>query len=488
VLASFVTGDLTEENEGLAHYAHLLGKTSYQRFPICDVSTPKSPKTTKAVLDAIDHHIRQGRIVYIHCWGGVGRTGVMVGCWLTRHGFKGQAALDQLQELWKNCPKSSKRRSPDTNEQAAYITGWRKEQQEGTMEPYKILMHGETFQKAKSYLKDLETGKMTPGSYLKHQLRKTDITQLDITKFIELLVRTKHPQIFAESAVSGDGTDWNQTELSILGDIGIPVPVKVFDNGMHYHPKVHDIPFKATLLYIPGVLLRNGKGKIPADWNEVTKNDQIDDKAYNQLYERRLLPSFLYANDMATSKNRQALITIPGIGCGQFAGKFKGQLGEKLKKAIIMLLEKHGQHLSNIKAVYYDPHGSCKNERFEINHISFLVRPLSQGNELKSQLCLPKNYQEQGDDFSNCDLFSFVAWDHVSWPGNDFYIGSRATDDGVKAAATDSMAVMTGVEGIYNARTNKYDPPVEYENWNQVVSKNQLQISVRDNLCVLPEY
>jgi len=40
-------------------------------------------------------------------------------------------------------------------------------------------------------------------------------------------------------------------------------------------------------------------------------------------------------------------------------------------------------------------------------------------------------------------------WDHVSWPGNDFYGGSRSTDDGVKAAATDSMAALTGVEGRY---------------------------------------
>ena len=40
------------------------------------------------------------------------------------------------------------------------------------------------------------------------------------------------------------------------------------------------------------------------------------------------------------------------------------------------------------------------------------------------------------------DLFSVVAWDHVSWPGNDFYAGQRKTDDGVKAAATTAMQIV----------------------------------------------
>jgi len=47
--------------------------------------------------------------------------------------------------------------------------------------------------------------------------------------------------------------------------------------------------------------------------------------------------------------------------------------------------------------------------------------------------------------------------------------------------------MMTGVKGRYNARTHQYDPPEEYCNWNRVVSRNQLQINVKDNLYVLPE-
>ena len=59
------------------------------------------------------------------------------------------------------------------------------------------------------------------------------------------------------------------------------------------------------------------------------------------------------------------------------------------------------------------------------------------------------------------------------------------TDDGVKAAATDSMFLMTGIEGYYNEQTHTYDPPKEYENWRDVILKKSIQILVKDNLFVI---
>ncbi len=355
------------------------------------------------------------------------------------------------------------------------------------MKQYKILTHQETFQKIAFYQKALEAHNVAAGSYLANNLGDKDISRLRTEEFIELLVRTKHPQIFAESVVYGDGSDWSKTELSLLGDISIAVPVTVYDNGRHSFPTVHENPFHATLLYVPGALLRNGRGQIPADWDEVTINGRIDDYSYYVLYERRLLPAFSYADGVASSSNRKAFMTIPGLGCGQFAGKFKGQLGEKLRQTLIRFLERHGERFPNVRAVYYDPFRECNNERHEIGHISLFVRPLTKGNAGKSQLCQPQAYAEAGDDFTDCELFSFVAWDHVSWPGNDYYIGSRATDDGVKAAATDSMAVMTGVEGAYNSRTYTYDPPRMHKTWEDVVLARQIQLQVKDNLVVSPK-
>jgi hypothetical protein len=354
------------------------------------------------------------------------------------------------------------------------------------MEQYKILMHPETFQKAKSYLKALETKDVTAGHYLGNILEKEDISLLSAAEFLEYLVRTKHPQIFAESSVYGDGRDWSHTELSILGDISISVPVIIYDNGAHSSPEVHDEPFGATLLYVPGALLRNGYDITPADWEDVTNDGLIDPDAYYRLYERRILPGFVYADSVARSDNQKAFITIPGLGCGLFAGKYQGLLGAELQRTIIKFLEKHCAHLPNIRAVYYDPYEECNNERIEIGHISLFVRPLAKGNAGKSQLCKPQDYEESGDNFRDCRLFSFVAWDHVSWPGNDFYVGSRATDDGVKAAATNSMAVMTGIEGTYDVRTYKYNPPSDYMNWEDIILANRIQLHVKDNLIVLP--
>ncbi len=116
--------DLTEEKEGLEPYSALIGSASHYRFPIQDVSIPESPDAAIAIIDAIDHHIGRGQIVYVHCWGGVGRTGVIIGCWLARHGFGGEAALMRLRELWRQCPKSVFRRSPETPEQEQYILSW----------------------------------------------------------------------------------------------------------------------------------------------------------------------------------------------------------------------------------------------------------------------------------------------------------------------------------------------------------------------------
>lgn len=116
--------DLTEENEGLLPYAGLIGTASHKRFAIRDLSVPASAGVTAAILDAIDHHVRQGEMVYVHCWGGVGRTGLIVGCWLARHGLGGKAALVRLRELWQRCPKSAYRRTPETREQEQYILRW----------------------------------------------------------------------------------------------------------------------------------------------------------------------------------------------------------------------------------------------------------------------------------------------------------------------------------------------------------------------------
>ena len=124
--------DLTESGERTLHgpmqpYRNLLeGQAHHHRFAIQDQSVPVSAELTKSALDAIDAHIAAGKTVYVHCWGGVGRTGTIIGCWLARHYEPGHAALGRLTELWHENPKSRTRCSPETIEQVRYVLEWSK--------------------------------------------------------------------------------------------------------------------------------------------------------------------------------------------------------------------------------------------------------------------------------------------------------------------------------------------------------------------------
>ena len=352
---------------------------------------------------------------------------------------------------------------------------------------YSILVPDETLSRLGDYLQAVQAGRAQAGVHLRDRLRSIDLESMTDHDFLGELLETKLPQIFAESAVAGDGSDWNSTELRLLGDVSVGMPVTIFDNGNHRAPIPHRNPLQGTLVFTPGALLYNGRGQTPADWDEATDSGgQFCPEGYYQIYRRRLLPAFHYVNHRA-AQPRSAFLTIPGLGCGQFAGPFHGQLGERFRAVLTRFLSEYGALFPNLKAVYYDPYGECENARHEIHGITFMVRPLrAAGNEAKSQLCPPTAYAEKGDDFSGCDLYSIVAWDHVSWPGNDFFLGSRATDDGVKAAATNSMTVLTGMEGIYDPTYGMYQPPKPFRNWKEVVEKNGLRLwnpAATDRLC-----
>lgn len=334
--------------------------------------------------------------------------------------------------------------------------------------PYSILLSEEAVKYAEEYLKDLKDDRVIMGRFLSNQLKNKNLSEISAEDLMASLFDTKRPQIFAESAISGNGDDWNMHELRLLGDVSVAIPVTIFDDGKHHSPTPHKTPLSGVLLFTPGALLCNMRGYTPADWTEVTTaNGDLSEEGYYALYRRRLFPVFHYINAHARQP-RSAFVTVPGLGCGQFAGPFRGKLGMHLQEVLQRFLSEYGDYFQNIKAVYFDPYNECQNVRFNISGISLMVRPLLQ-NQGKSQLCHPVTYAEEFDDFSGCSLYSVVAWDHVSWPGNDFFIGSRMTDDGVKAAATSSMSVLTGVEGFYNAEIAKYQPYGSDLTWGEIV-------------------
>ena len=121
--------DLTEAGE-LEPYAELLAeeagsRATYERFPIRDVSVPDEPKTMAEVIAAIDRAMAAGGITYIHCWGGVGRTGLAVACWLQERGQTPDEALADLADKWRSCAKSQRMpNSPETAEQVGWVKKW----------------------------------------------------------------------------------------------------------------------------------------------------------------------------------------------------------------------------------------------------------------------------------------------------------------------------------------------------------------------------
>jgi hypothetical protein len=95
-----------------------------QRFPIGDFGLPTHPQMAE-ILDVIDAALAGGHKVYLHCWGGIGRTGTTVGCYLVRRGKSGVEALQQLATWWREVPKSARYpHSPETVAQRAFILDW----------------------------------------------------------------------------------------------------------------------------------------------------------------------------------------------------------------------------------------------------------------------------------------------------------------------------------------------------------------------------
>ncbi|MBX3010909.1 MAG: dual specificity protein phosphatase family protein [Caldilineaceae bacterium] len=127
--------DLTDPADGLEPYRHLLPTAYpgyarpviYLRMAICDLSVP-TPLQMTQILDEIDIALRIGHNVYVHCWGGVGRTGTVVGCHFVRHGMGGDEALNEVARLWQDVAKRDRHpHSPETPEQIEMVRSWRED-------------------------------------------------------------------------------------------------------------------------------------------------------------------------------------------------------------------------------------------------------------------------------------------------------------------------------------------------------------------------
>lgn len=98
-------------------------EAAHTRLAIPDMGVPTRGHML-AILDAIDAAVTAGRGVYVHCFGGIGRTGTVVGCYLVRHGADAQTALAEIARRRVGTPDGY-RRSPETEEQRRLVLTWR---------------------------------------------------------------------------------------------------------------------------------------------------------------------------------------------------------------------------------------------------------------------------------------------------------------------------------------------------------------------------
>lgn len=347
--------------------------------------------------------------------------------------------------------------------------------------PYQITISAEALHKAHHYLEVLRRGNTSMGSRFAKIMKGTPLNEITLERFIEHLIQAKKPRAFNEG--SNDAKAFNSHEMAILGDVGINVDVTIYDNGQWINPTVYNTPIDGHLLFVPGAVLE----KTSPDFFELgLKNagsaDGFSLDAFIAFYKRRLLPQLFQANEIAKERGKPAYITMPGLGCGAFAGPFKGKdeirlfLDRAVRETLTQFESSVGEDL-HIKGVLLDLFEQVESARLDENakHYSpskIHYKTITSGGKV-SQLVLPKGYED-------CELFSIVAADAISWPGNDFYVGSRWTDEGAKGAATNVCAVMTEasvghhVPGAYQG--NGYVPANGQTTWEHEIGDNRLKV------------
>lgn len=119
--------DLTEDGE-LPSYRHLLPKhADYLRSAIADTRVPNNVEQTLELLAAIRAALARERCIYVHCRAGIGRTGLVIGCFLADEESNGKTALKILNRLWRQSERAAVWPTvPQTAEQADYVRLWPK--------------------------------------------------------------------------------------------------------------------------------------------------------------------------------------------------------------------------------------------------------------------------------------------------------------------------------------------------------------------------
>lgn len=126
--------DLTSPYDHMVPYHGLLANLQMESgvtlrrvsMPVPDMGVPDSDETMRAIMRAIRNSIHSAPAVYVHCWGGIGRTGMVTGCWFRERGLEPDASLERVQHLYSTHMSKAWKypESPQTPAQKDYVRFW----------------------------------------------------------------------------------------------------------------------------------------------------------------------------------------------------------------------------------------------------------------------------------------------------------------------------------------------------------------------------
>ena len=221
------------------------------------------------------------------------------------------------------------------------------------------------------------------------------------------------------------------------------------DSGHHHNPHQAS-PLAVRLAFVSGLILTNAPNI----------SDNAPGLNLKEAYSGRFQALFAALDAWGNQHQKPVFVSIPGIGCGAFSGPYSGMLGAPLKAALghaVFQLQ-----LKWVRHIWFDPYSELldnKGSTYQIGPDTHLhLQPSYSDSNPIASLQFERMTEKLQLQHENYLFAKVVAWDPLSWPGNDWWGASRATDDGVVAAATSLMSSLTQIPGYYNTEYNGWCP------------------------------
>ena len=225
---------------------------------------------------------------------------------------------------------------------------------------------------------------------------------------------------------------------------------------------------------------------------EFSKTEIKDDnnEFINLYYENikiKLLPIFKKINKYASFENKPAFVSMPGIGLGMFIGSMllKKLVVNALIYSIYKLLNENNfkeiklfrldlssrdiEHPFseiiqgiNFKDFHYTGIGNREDKFKKLNYDTKIIIESFKKTNI-SNIIEPEKYSNEVKD---CSLYRIVAGDAISYPGNDMYVNSKDTDEGLIGGSSNLMGKVVNTNVCYG----EYKSSARYENDRRIAT------------------